>query len=110
MRPEASSWFTDQIKGYLDMIRDKNHLFSDLAQMANGAASALNSLREDISVIRASRQDRNHTVSGAVTIEEFEALVTRIDALASRIAALEAGQSGSKKPKAAAKAKASAKK
>lgn len=63
---------------------------SDLAQIANGAASAFGSLRAEMDVIRASRTDRAAAAGGSVTREDFDAALTRIDALAARIAALEA--------------------
>lgn len=66
------------------------NILSDLAQMANGAASAFGSLRSEAEVIRASRADRQAAANGTVTVEDFEAAVTRMEALAARIAVLEA--------------------
>ena len=65
-------------------------IFLDLAQMANGAASALGSLRTEIDVIRAGRADRQAAASGSVLREEFDAALGRMEALAARIAILEA--------------------
>ena len=65
-------------------------LFLDLAQVANGAASALGSLRSEMDVIRAGRADRRAAASGSVPREDFDAALSRIDALAARIALLEA--------------------
>ena len=58
--------------------------------MANGAASALGNLRSEIDVIRAGRADRQPAASGCVTREDFDAALSRIEALATRIALLEA--------------------
>ena len=65
-------------------------IFLDLAQMANGAASALGSLRTEMDVIRAGRADRQAAASGSVPREDFDAALSRIEALAARIAVLEA--------------------
>ena len=66
------------------------YIFLDLAQMANGAASALGNLRSEIDVIRAGRADRQAAASGAVPREDFDAALSRIEAIAARIAVLEA--------------------
>ena len=67
-----------------------SYIFLDLAQMANGAASALGNLRSEIDVIRAGRADRRAAASGSVPREDFDAALSRIEALAARIAVLEA--------------------
>ena len=67
-----------------------SYIFRDLAQMANGAASALGNLRSEIDVIRAGRADRQAAASGSVPREDFDAALSRIEALAARIAVLEA--------------------
>ena len=67
-----------------------SYFFLDLAQMANGAASALGSLRSEIDVIRAGRADRQAVASGSVPREDFDAALSRLEALAARIAVLEA--------------------
>jgi len=76
-----------------------NKFISDLAQMANGAASALGGVREDIEMIRRGRQDRQQAAEGQVTREDFDSLVTRIEALAARIAVLEAATARPKRTK-----------
>lgn len=97
-------------KGNKDM-KPRQDIFSDLATMANGAASALSSLREEFDTMKKSRQDRSQNEVGNVTREEFDALMTRLDALASRIAFLEAAQPAPKtKPKSAPKQQTKAKK
>ena len=85
-------------------------ILSDLAQIANGAASAFGSLRSEMDVMKASRSDRKAAASGSVTREDFEAAITRIEALAARIAVLEAELNAQKeaKPKAVRQAKAKA--
>ena len=67
-----------------------SYIFFDLAQMANGAASALGNLRSEMDVIRAGRADRQAAASGSVPREDFDAALSRIEALAARITVLEA--------------------
>ena len=67
-----------------------SYIFLDLAQMANGAASALGNLRSEIDVFRAGRADRQAAASGSVPREDFDAALSRVEALAARIAVLEA--------------------
>ncbi len=70
-------------------MRGRSRLISDMAQMANGAASALGGLREEIDNIVKQRTERSLNARGLVTREEFDALRTRHDAVAARLAALE---------------------
>ena len=67
-----------------------SYIFLDLAQIANGAVSALGSLRSEIDVIRAGRADRQAAASGSVPREDFDAALSRVEALAARIDVLEA--------------------
>ena len=71
-------------------MRSRPGLISDLAQVANGAASALGSVREEIENIVSARTERALNANGLVTREEFDALRTRHEALAARLAAMEA--------------------
>ena len=71
-------------------MRGRSRFISDMAQMANGAASALGGLREEVDNIVKQRTERNLNARGLVTREEFDALRTRHDAVAARLAALEA--------------------
>ena len=71
-------------------MRSRSRLISDMAQMANGAATALGGLREEIDNIARQRTERHQNASGLVTREEHDALQTRHEALAARIAVLEA--------------------
>ena len=57
--------------------------------MANGAASALGGLREEVDNIVKQRTERGLNARGWVTREEFDALRPRHDAVAARLAALE---------------------
>ena len=65
----------------------------DLAQMANGAASAFGGMREEIDNIIRHRLERSLNARGLVTREEFDALRTRHEALAARVAMLESAAS-----------------
>ena len=71
-------------------MRSRPGLISDLAQVANGAASALGSVREEIENIVSARTERALNARGLVTREDFDALRTRHEALAARLAAVEA--------------------
>lgn len=70
-------------------MRGRSRFISDMAQMANGAASALGGLREEMDNIVKQRTERSLNARGLVTREEFDALRTRHDAVAARLAALE---------------------
>lgn len=63
---------------------------SDLAQMANGAASAFGDIRQEMRAILTSRTERKLNEADLATREELDAALTRIEALAQRIALLEA--------------------
>ena len=80
----------------------RSRFISDMAQMANGAATALGGLREEIDNIVKQRTERSLNARGLVTREEFDALRTRHDAVAARLAALESRlaeqMTGSSKP------------
>ena len=71
------------------MARRLNFM-ADLAQMANGAASAFGGMREEIDNMIRQRMERSLNARGLVTREEFDALRTRHEAVAARLAALEA--------------------
>ena len=71
-------------------MRGRSRFISDMAQMANGAATALGGLREEIDNIARQRTERHQNASGLVTREEHDALQTRHEAMAARIAVLEA--------------------
>ena len=71
-------------------MRGRSRFISDMAQMANGAATALGGLREEIDNITKQRTERHQNASGLVTREEYDALQTRHEALAARVAVLEA--------------------
>ena len=67
----------------------RSKFMADLAQIANGAASAFGGMREEIDNIIRYRLERSLNARGLVTREEFDALRTRHEALAARIAMLE---------------------
>ena len=71
-------------------MRGRSRFISDMAQVANGAATALGGLREEIDNIARQRAERHQNASGLVTREEYDALQTRHEALAARVAVLEA--------------------
>ena len=71
-------------------MRGRSRFISDIAQVANGAATALGGLREEIENIARQRTERHQNASGLVTREENDALRTRHEALAARVAVLEA--------------------
>ena len=91
-------------------MRARPGFISDLAQMANGAASALGSMREEIENIVSARTERALNARGLVTREEFDALRTRHEALAARLAAMEADRSEAQPEQPAVKPRAKAKK
>ena len=71
-------------------MRGGSRFIADMAKVANGAATALGGLREEIDNIARQRTERHQNASGLVTREENDALQTRHEALAARVAVLEA--------------------
>ena len=67
----------------------RSNFMADLAQMANGAASAFGGMREEVDNLIRQRMERSLNARGLVTREEFDALCTRHAALAARLALLE---------------------
>ena len=67
----------------------RSNFMADLAQMANGAASAFGGMREEVDNLIRQRIDRSLNMRGLVTREEFDALSSRHAALAARLALLE---------------------
>lgn len=70
----------------------RSNFMADLAQMANGAASAFGGVREEVDNLIRQRMERSLNTRGLVTREEFDALCTRHEALAARLALLEVTQ------------------
>ena len=68
----------------------RSNFMADLAQIANGAASAFGGMREEIDNMIRQRMERSLNARGLVTREEFDALRTRHEALAARLASVEA--------------------
>ena len=71
----------------------RSNFIADLAQMANGAATAFGGMREEIDNMIRQRMERSLNARGLVTRENFDALCTRHEAVAARLAALEAKMS-----------------
>ena len=67
----------------------RSNFIADLAQMANGAASAFGGMREEVDNLVRQRLERILNARGLVTREEFDALSSRHTALAARLALLE---------------------
>lgn len=82
-------------------MRGRSRFISDMAQMASGAASALGGLREEVDNIVKQRTERSLNSRGLVTREEFDALRTRHEALAARLAVLESQLAAMSAPPAA---------
>ena len=79
----------------------RSKFMADIAQIANGAASAFGGMREEVDNIIRHRLERSLNARGLVTREEFDALRTRHEALAARLAMLESTASptpGTPKP------------
>ena len=68
----------------------RSNFLADLAQMANGAASAFGGMREEIDNMIRQRMERSLNARGLVTREEFDALRTRHETVAARLSVLEA--------------------
>ena len=82
----SHNWHKDEVF-HMSM---RSNFMADLAQMANGAASAFGGIREEIDNMIRQRMERSLNARGLVTREEFDALRTRHEAVAARLAALEA--------------------
>ena len=67
----------------------RSNFMADIAQMANGAASAFGGMREEVDNLIRQRMERSLNARGLVTREEFDALRTRHETLAARLAFLE---------------------
>mgnify|MGYP001172402485 FL=1 len=67
----------------------RSNFMTDIVQIANGAASAFGGMREEVDNMIRQRMDRSLNARGLVTREEFDALRTRHEALAARLAFLE---------------------
>ena len=67
----------------------RTNFMADIAQMANGAASAFGGMREEVDNLLRQRMERSLNARGLVTREEFDALLTRHEAIAARLAFLE---------------------
>ncbi len=77
----------------------RSNFISDIAKMANGAATALGGVREEIDNMIRQRMERALNARGLVTREEFDALRTRHEAMAARVSVLEAGIAAGESPR-----------
>ena len=77
----------------------RSNFISDIAKMANGAATALTGLREEIDNMIRQRMERALNSRGLVTREEFDALRTRHEAMSARVAVLEADIAANESPR-----------
>lgn len=77
----------------------RSNFISDIAKMANGAATALGGVREEIDNMIRQRMERALNARGLVTREEFDALRTRHEAMAARVVVLEAGIAAGESPR-----------
>ena len=70
-------------------MKKRSTIFSDLGQMAQGAASLVDEMRIDIKNMMNAREQRKLNEANLVTYEDFQALSTRLENLVSRIELLE---------------------
>ena len=70
-------------------MKNRSTIFSDLGQMAQGAASLVDEMRIDVKNIMKAREQRKLNEANLVTYEDFQALTTRLENLVSRIELLE---------------------
>lgn len=82
-------------------MKQRSTIISDIGQIAKGAASLVDDMRTDVQNMVNSRQERKQNNANFVTYEDFEALTTRLESLASRIEFLEASFKNKKSPKSA---------
>lgn len=70
-------------------MKKRSTIFSDLGQMAQGAASLADEMRLELKNIINAREQRTQNEANLVTYEDFEALSTRLENVISRIELLE---------------------
>ena len=70
-------------------MKKRSTIFSDLGQMAQGAASLADEMRLELKNIINAREQRKQNEANLVTYEDFEALSTRLENVISRIELLE---------------------
>ena len=70
-------------------MKKRSTIFSDLGQMAKGAASLADEMRLELKNIINAREQRKQNEANLVTYEDFEALSTRLENAISRIELLE---------------------
>ena len=70
-------------------MKKRSTIFSDLGQMAQGAASLADEMRLELKNIINAREQRKQNEANLVTYEDFDALSTRLENVISRIELLE---------------------
>ena len=70
-------------------MKKRSTIFSDLGQMAQGAASLVDEMRIDLKNMMNARDQRKHNEANLVTYEDFQALTTRLENVISRIELIE---------------------
>ena len=68
----------------------KSKLLSDFSNIAQGAFSTVNAIREELDVMVRSRIERVLTSKGLVTKEENDVIIARINLLEKKLGGLEA--------------------
>ena len=68
----------------------KSNLLSDFSNIAQGAFSTVNAIKEELDIIVKSRIERVLTSKGLITKEEFDILDIRISQINNKIDGLEA--------------------
>ena len=91
------------------MMKKGSTIISDIGQMAKGAATLVDDMRLDVKNMMNARVERKQNKANLVTYEDFEALTTRLENLASRITFLEVSIENNKSTKKPASAKKSVK-
>ncbi len=89
-------------------MKQRSTIISDIGQMAKGAASLLDDMHLEVKGLMKARDERRQHNANLVTYEDFEALTSRLESLASRITFLEALIENNKSPKTSASPKKSA--
>ena len=90
-------------KGPFGGSSGNNDMARDLSTLANGAASVLGDVRQEVKTMMQSQSERRLNAADIPTREELDAALTRIEALAARIAVLEAQLEAQDTPKKPAK-------
>ena len=80
-------------------MKKRSTIFSDLGQIAQGAASLVDEMRIDVKNMINAREQRKQNEANLVTYEDFQALTTRLENVISRIELIEVSIKNSKQVK-----------